>query len=138
MNNSEQSVREKLAAIEHERWADWQAWVHKIINEGVEGTTLEQFIERWERQINTPYADLSQAEKDSDLVQVDRYWPIVQHFVGQISAEREVATVTRFATEGYLTHWKSCKKGQHISPDCTCGLDTALAALHQAAGEQRS
>lgn len=79
-------IREQLAAIEHERWSDWQTWVHKVINEGVEGTTLEQFMERWERQINTPYAELSEAEKNSDREQVDRYLPLISQTVS--SAEK--------------------------------------------------
>lgn len=76
-NSGEEELLEKLAAIEHERWADWQTWVHKVINEGVEGTTLEQFMERWDKQIATPYAALSEAEKQSDRDQVMRYWPLL-------------------------------------------------------------
>jgi len=26
-------LREQLAAIEHERWADWQKWCHKVLRE---------------------------------------------------------------------------------------------------------
>lgn len=33
--------------------------------------------ERWERQIATPYAELSETEKDGDREQVDRYWPLI-------------------------------------------------------------
>lgn len=76
-------LREKLAEIEHERWADWQTWVHKVINEGVEGTTLEQFMERWDKQINTPYGKLSRPEQESDLAQVDRYWPLIEQYINQ-------------------------------------------------------
>lgn len=72
---------EKLAAIEHERWAAWQNWVHKVYLEGNFG----EFMLRWQKQINTPYAELSDKEKASDMEQVDRYWPLIEAFV----AERE-------------------------------------------------
>jgi hypothetical protein len=99
-----EKLREQLATIEHERWADWQTWVHKVINEGVEGATLEQFMERWERQINTPYANLSEQEKISDLEQVDRYWPLI---------ERYIATATRIAYErGFKSAYESKPRGK--------------------------
>jgi hypothetical protein len=34
-------------------------------------------VERWERQIATPYAQLSEAEQDADRRQVDRYWSVI-------------------------------------------------------------
>lgn len=69
---------EGMAAIEHERWAGWMRYLfskcgsvwHK---DG--GTTGEQAIplwavENWTRQMNTPYADLTEKEKESDRVEV--------------------------------------------------------------------
>lgn len=78
-------LREKLAAIEHERWADWQRYVHSVCyeNKGIGGeptgelTIPIEFARRWERQIETPYHELSEKEKDSDREQVDRYWQLI-------------------------------------------------------------
>ena len=71
---------EKLAAIEHERWADWQKYVHSICIRNNVGDFIIPFgmVDHWERQINTPYADLSEKEKDSDREQVDRYWDLLK------------------------------------------------------------
>lgn len=71
---------EKLAAIEHERWAHWQKYMHGVCSTGVDGALVipVQFVEGWERQINTPYAELSEAEKESDRDQVRRYWDLVR------------------------------------------------------------
>jgi len=69
-------LREMLAAIEHERWAHWQRWMHdQCPSSPVTGDRIipAQLIERWERQIATPYEKLSEREKDSDREQVDRY-----------------------------------------------------------------
>ena len=75
-------LKEKLAAIEHERWADWQSWVHskckEFEDEGGEYVGFpDELYKRWERQIATPYEQLSDQEKASDMEQVDRYWPLI-------------------------------------------------------------
>ena len=67
-------LREKLAAIEHQRWADWQRRVHSVCyeNKGVGGeptgelTIPSELARHWERQIETPYHELSEKEKNSD------------------------------------------------------------------------
>lgn len=35
-------------------------------------------VERWERQIDTPYASLSENEKESDREQVYSYLPLIK------------------------------------------------------------
>jgi len=72
-------LRERLAAIEHQRWADWQRYVHASCVRAAGGhlTIPARLVERWERQIATPYADLPEDEKVSDRHQVDRYWHIL-------------------------------------------------------------
>lgn len=74
-------LKEKLAAIEHERWADWQKWCHKVLREELRyndmETNLEEILSRWDKQIATPYPELSEQEKQSDREQVERYWPLI-------------------------------------------------------------
>lgn len=76
-SNSEELI-EKLAAIEHERWADWQKWCHKVLRENNPSPEQSDILERWDRQIETTYAELSEKEKQSDRDQVMRYWPLIQ------------------------------------------------------------
>lgn len=73
----DKELREKLAAIEHERWADWQKWVHKVLREANPSPEIGDILERWDRQIETPYEKLSEREKASDMEQVDRYWQLI-------------------------------------------------------------
>ncbi|MHC1728026.1 MAG: hypothetical protein AB9866_18830 [Syntrophobacteraceae bacterium] len=76
---------EKLAAIEHERWSDWMRCLFDDSFDMREddGTPTGEVLiparnaERWKRQVNTPYAELSQEEKDSDRKQVMRYWQLI-------------------------------------------------------------
>lgn len=83
-------VRAKLAAIEHERWSDWQVWCHKILRENCPSPELEKVLERWDRQIATPYDQLSDSEKASDMEQVDRYWPIILDLIAAEVAKGEL------------------------------------------------
>lgn len=70
---------EQLAAIEHERWADWQRYMHGMGTRNPDGslTIPADLVARWDRQIATPYAALSAGEQESDREQVRRYWPLV-------------------------------------------------------------
>lgn len=86
MKTGKEELREKLAAIEHERWGDWQAWM--MSQKGLEQPNGDIVLKaddvmRWRRQTDTPYAKLSEQEKQSDRRQVDRYWPIVESVVSE-------------------------------------------------------
>lgn len=85
-------LRVRLAAIEHERWSDWQRYMHGLCQVSVGGgrhedgslTIPADLVARWERQIATPYVQLSDAEKASDMEQVDRYWHLIEPLLDHI------------------------------------------------------
>lgn len=88
----EDQLREKLAAIEHERWADWQKWVHKQLRrpdaeDGTPWLLPDETFQRWQRQIYTNYQGLSEKEKQSDREQVDRYWPLIKEYIAHLASE---------------------------------------------------
>ena len=68
-----------LAAIEHERWAHWQRYVHDHCERQQDGSLVipAELAARWEAQIETPYVELTEREKDSDREQVRRYLPVI-------------------------------------------------------------
>lgn len=70
---------DELAAIEHERWAHWQQYMHDQGERTEDGSLVipAALVARWSEQIATPYADLSEAEQESDREQVRRYLPAV-------------------------------------------------------------
>jgi len=83
-------VFEKLADIEHQRWADWQKYMHSKMLPSAKGGIYEigeDFITRWEKQIKTSYKDLTEKEKDSDREQVMRYFPIIQSLLKEKDGE---------------------------------------------------
>lgn len=78
---TEKELREKLAAIEHDRWSHWQRYLHSKGMLRKDGLVLSHDdIAHWERQINTPYEELSEREKDSDRKEVDKYLPLIKKF----------------------------------------------------------
>ena len=78
-----EQLREVLARIEHDRWSHWQSFLHQQGERDDSGNLVlpRHLVERWERQMRTPYGELSDAEKESDRDQVDRYLPeVVRYF----------------------------------------------------------
>ncbi|WP_042118375.1 hypothetical protein [Rhizobium etli] len=71
---------DELAAIEHERWAHWQRYVHDKGQKRSDGSLLipAELVARWEKQIETPFALLSDEEKNSDREQVQKYLPLLK------------------------------------------------------------
>ena len=70
---------DELAAVEHERWAHWQQYLHDQCQPLEDGSLIipTELVQRWRTQITTPYADLTENEKESDREQVRKYLPIV-------------------------------------------------------------
>lgn len=70
---------ERLAAVEHERWAHWQRYMHGKAVKQADGSLLipAELVQQWERQITTPYRKLFEKEKESDREQVRKYLPVI-------------------------------------------------------------
>lgn len=71
---------EQLAAIEHERWAGWQRHLHAkcAANENGDLVIPAGYVKALEHQMNTPYTDLSDQEKESDRNEVRRYAHLIR------------------------------------------------------------
>ncbi len=76
--------RERLAALEHEQWTMWAGDI--ACTEAITPARLA----RWERLIATPYADLTEAEKDQDREWADRALALLD-VEGQIAAAPSLA-----------------------------------------------
>lgn len=66
---------EACAAAEHTSWSNWMRWqfgeMEKEMREFEAGGIPHELadlpcVQRWKRQMNTPYAKLSEREKESD------------------------------------------------------------------------
>jgi hypothetical protein len=70
---------EALASMEHERWCYWQRYLHGRCILHDDGALLlpADLVKRWEKQIETPYSELTDEEKESDREQVRKYLPVI-------------------------------------------------------------
>ena len=73
------SVREAISDQAHESWSGWMAYMFsKSIKNSDGSVTLPvDLVLRWERQMLTPYSNLTEKEKDSDREQADKYLEIL-------------------------------------------------------------
>lgn len=79
--------REKLAALAHEQWSGWMRYMfnrcaRQVINNYYDNTKEVIIpgwaVERWTRQMNTPYEDLPEEEKESDRNEADRVIQLIK------------------------------------------------------------
>lgn len=73
------AAREPLAAYAHEAWAGWKEYEFSKGTFNADGTwTMPAWaVERWTRQMQTPYDELPEAEKASDRAEADKMLAIV-------------------------------------------------------------
>ncbi len=74
-----EGLTEILADVEHERWSHWQRYLHSMCERNSDGSLVipVNLVKKWELQMNTPYSELSESEKESDREQVRLYLPII-------------------------------------------------------------
>lgn len=84
---NDETTREQLAEYAHDAWSSWMKYLFQqgqFKGKIVEGKHVMEwimpawFVERWQRQMNTPYADLPESEKESDREEADRMLAIVR------------------------------------------------------------
>ena len=69
---TEFKLLEQVANIQHSIWSHWMEYVFTSCgrrNEDGSFTIPAKFVDRWERQLQTDYSDLTDKEKKSDKEQ---------------------------------------------------------------------
>lgn len=85
---SKEELIEQLADKEHASWARWMTYLfskcHRPENVSIEKQwdliIPAELVERWQRQVDTPYAELSEREKQSDRDEVVQILPIIEEY----------------------------------------------------------
>ena len=67
-------IREMMAAAQHTIWSHWMNYLFSQGNFNEDGTWTmpKDKVERWQRQVNTDYDDLTEEEKQGDRDQVEK------------------------------------------------------------------
>jgi hypothetical protein len=75
-----EAVRESLASYAHQAWSGWMRYMFSRgqMNQDGSFTIPPVQVERWQRQMNTAYADLPESEKASGREEADRILRIVE------------------------------------------------------------
>jgi hypothetical protein len=75
-----------LADVQHEIWSHWMRYLFSVCVPATDGTVRipVRFVERWQRQAEMPYSELTETEKDSDREQADKILAALQgaHRIG--------------------------------------------------------
>ena len=68
------SLTEVVADKQHEIWSHWMQYLFSVCTENKDGSVVipADKVERWKRQINTPYEELTEREKNSDREQAEK------------------------------------------------------------------
>ena len=115
-----EKLTEKCAEIEHTRWAKWQNYMHSHVYDSSQSINPHlkviptELYNRWERQIATPYSELSEKEKESDKDQVQMYLPeVIQTIISlyeqelkEIPEEREIPIPYYSGVHGYQDQYE--------------------------------
>lgn len=76
-NLAHPGLREALADQEHGRWSRWMKY---LFSKSPDGVIPPALVERWARQVSTPYKNLSEQEKDSDRKEADATLDTIRRF----------------------------------------------------------
>lgn len=83
----EADTLEAIAAVEHQRWAHWQGYLHAQCIAHDDGTLVipAHLATKWKRQIQTDYSELSDKEKASDREQAHEYIAALKHLTAGLT-----------------------------------------------------
>ena len=93
-------LREELADLAHKQWSGWMEYLFSKGTKNEDGsfTITAWAVERWERQVNTDYKDLSESEKDSDRKEADKFIDVFENYLARCEEayENEMANTLRY------------------------------------------
>lgn len=87
MTTDERELIEQLADAEHASWAHWMEYLFSVSTMHADGscTIPSASVQHWQRQVRTPYDNLTEREKQSDRDEVAKILPFI-HAAAQAEA----------------------------------------------------
>ena len=79
-----EKIIEKLADLEHKRWASWQEYLHSLCIKNEDGslTIPKERVEWWEYEIKTPYDELAEKIKEYDRIEARKTLKLLKEMFG--------------------------------------------------------
>lgn len=75
-----EKLREAVANLCHEQWSGWMRYLFSkgTFNDDGTWTMPAWAVQRWTRQMETPYPELSNEEQDSDRAEADKFLALTE------------------------------------------------------------
>lgn len=118
----ERELREKVSSLCHTQWSGWMKYMFSLSVRNKDGTITipEGLVERWDRQMTTPYSQLRVSEKESDRKEADR-------FIKLILGEQVQKTKANPKIKELIIKYKEyCKNIKGFVPEITYGAESRL------------
>jgi len=125
MNERQLEFREKLADLCHRQWSGWMEYLFSKCHEEVVPEYPSKktgalvipgwAVERWKRQMETDYSDLSKEEMDSDRTKADKFIALLLQRDLPDSCDKCPMSDYKCFTTGSKDHWAYVERG---SPRC--------------------
>ena len=79
MNIEQSGLRRRLAATQHAIWAHWMQYMFKCGEYQSDGSWVmpAEKVDRWRRQMNTDFYELTTKEQNSDYNQADKVLRVI-------------------------------------------------------------
>lgn len=106
------------ADLEHDRWSRWQKYMFSkgmVDSNGVFHLPKE-LVDRWFRQIEMKYSELSEREKESDRKETREYLPQLEKAIRESVEEalREVIVFKKTGTMAYMQGYEDALKDLYV------------------------
>ena len=117
-------LREQLADVQHAIWAHWMRYqFSQCLPNGFGGALIpSDKAGRWRRQMDTPYSDLTDKERESDRHQADKVLAVVQPELDQLRAALNAAEARITRYEALETTCRSKHRHATIHDAFCCDL----------------
>lgn len=75
-----ESLLDRLAARAHDQWSGWMRYLFERCSIGPAGAAVipPELVQRWQRQVRTPYAQLPRNEQESDRREARRVLEVLR------------------------------------------------------------
>ena len=102
-DTSEKDLIEELSDYTHSSWSGWMTYLFSKSKLNRDGTVTisKDLVDRWTKQIDTPYEDLSEEEKKSDREEAQKMLKIVKanNHILETNSSHEIVGVQNESTD---------------------------------------